>query len=176
MISLISTHTLQVGTFSSCSTNCEQDSSNSSLTAKTTWILHIYQMETLKNSSSLLSSKLGGLFWKIWQMCTLIIILMVICLIIFKCLSRGMTRQSCKWLLWCLARVGGFNQCASPNTSKNTGVGGHALLQGIFPTQGSNPCLLHLLHWQAGSLPLHATWETHILGLNKSQLLILLLN
>ena len=30
----------------------------------------------------------------------------------------------------------------------------HALLQGIFLTQGSNPCLLHLLHWQAGSLPL----------------------
>ena len=37
---------------------------------------------------------------------------------------------------------------------KNTGVGCHALLQGIFPTQGSNPCLLGLLHWQAGSLPL----------------------
>ena len=37
---------------------------------------------------------------------------------------------------------------------KNTGVGCHALLQGIFPTQGSNPCLLCLLHWQAGSLPL----------------------
>ena len=30
----------------------------------------------------------------------------------------------------------------------------HALLQGIFPTQGLNPCSLHLLHWQAGSLPL----------------------
>ena len=26
-------------------------------------------------------------------------------------------KQLCKWLLWCLARVGGFNQCASPNTS-----------------------------------------------------------
>ena len=26
---------------------------------------------------------------------------------------------------------------------KNTGVGYHALLQGIFPTQGSNPGLLH---------------------------------
>ena len=26
---------------------------------------------------------------------------------------------------------------------KNTGVGGHALLQGIFPTQGSNPGLPH---------------------------------
>ena len=28
------------------------------------------------------------------------------------------------------------------------------LLQGNFPTQGLNPCLLCLLHWQAGSLPL----------------------
>ena len=28
------------------------------------------------------------------------------------------------------------------------------LLQGIFPTQGSNPCLFCLLHWQAGWLPL----------------------
>ena len=34
---------------------------------------------------------------------------------------------------------------------KNTGMGCHALLQGIFPTQRSNPCLLH---WQADSLPL----------------------
>jgi len=32
---------------------------------------------------------------------------------------------------------------------KNTGVGCHALLQGIFPIQGSNPCLLH---WQVDSL------------------------
>ena len=37
---------------------------------------------------------------------------------------------------------------------KNIGVGCHALLQGIFLTQGSNQCLLSLLHWQAGSLPL----------------------
>ena len=28
----------------------------------------------------------------------------------------------------------------------------HALLQGIFPTQGSSLHLLHLLHWQVGSL------------------------
>ena len=34
---------------------------------------------------------------------------------------------------------------------RNTGVGCHFLLQGIFPTQGSN---LWLLHWQADSLPL----------------------
>ena len=36
---------------------------------------------------------------------------------------------------------------------KNTGTGCHFLLQGIFLTQGSNPCLLCLLNWQADSLP-----------------------
>ena len=41
--------------------------------------------------------------------------------------------------------------CNSPG--KNTGVACH-FLQGIFPTQGSNPLLLCLLHCQAGSLPL----------------------
>ena len=35
---------------------------------------------------------------------------------------------------------------------ENTGVGCHALLQEIFPTQGSNPHLLCLLLWHAGSL------------------------
>ena len=33
--------------------------------------------------------------------------------------------------------------CTSGSHSKNTGVGCHALLQGIFLTQGLNPCLLH---------------------------------
>ena len=37
---------------------------------------------------------------------------------------------------------------------KNTGVGCHAFLQGIFPTQESNLSLLCLLGWQVGSLPL----------------------
>ena len=37
---------------------------------------------------------------------------------------------------------------------KITGVGGHFLLQGIFPTQRLN---LSLLHWQADSLPLMPT-------------------
>ena len=32
-----------------------------------------------------------------------------------------------------------------------------SFLQGIFLTRGSNPCLLRLLHWQAGSLPLAPT-------------------
>ena len=39
---------------------------------------------------------------------------------------------------------------------KNTGMGCHALLQGIFPIQGSNLRLLCLLNWQAISLTLAA--------------------
>ena len=36
----------------------------------------------------------------------------------------------------------------------DTGVGCRALLKVTFPTQELNPCLLRLLHWQAGSLSL----------------------
>ena len=35
---------------------------------------------------------------------------------------------------------------------KDTGMGCHFLLQGIFPTQGLNPHLLHLLPWKVDSL------------------------
>ena len=36
--------------------------------------------------------------------------------------------------------------CPWDSAGKITGVGCHALLQGIFLTQGLNLCLLHLLH------------------------------
>ena len=44
--------------------------------------------------------------------------------------------------------------CPWDSPGKNTGVGCHFLLQGLFPTQGSNTRLLSLLHWQVGSVPL----------------------
>ena len=44
--------------------------------------------------------------------------------------------------------------CPWDSLGKNTGVGCHALLQGIFLTQGLNLCLLCLFHWQADSLSL----------------------
>ena len=44
--------------------------------------------------------------------------------------------------------------CPWGSPGKDTGVGCHFLLQGIFLTQGSNLRLLCLLHWQVGSLPL----------------------
>ena len=59
-----------------------------------------------------------------------------------------LNRFSCVRLfatLWTVARQAPL--------SMDTGVGCHALLQGIFPTQGSNPPLSRLLHWQTGSLP-----------------------
>ena len=43
--------------------------------------------------------------------------------------------------------------CPWDSPGKNPGVGCHALLQGIFPTQGSNLHLLRLLHWLADSVP-----------------------
>ena len=51
---------------------------------------------------------------------------------------------------------------------KNTGVCYHALPQGILPTQGSNPRLLCLLHWQVCSLSLAPPGKVmYFLGLFK---------
>ena len=43
--------------------------------------------------------------------------------------------------------------CPSDFPGKNTGVGSHFLLQGIFQSR-TQTHLLHLLHWQGDSLPL----------------------
>ena len=43
--------------------------------------------------------------------------------------------------------------CPWDSLGKNTGVGCHALFQGLFPTQVLNSHLLHLLNWQVDSLP-----------------------
>ena len=49
---------------------------------------------------------------------------------------------------------------------KSTGVGYHTLLQGIFLTEGSKLCLLCLLYWQVGSLPLvPAGWSLTIFAI-----------
>ena len=88
---------------------------------------------------------------------------------LFKCDKSFLSacRSSCLFLACmlmhaesCLTLCGPINY-SSPGFSgkwdfpgENTGVGCHALLQGIFLTQGLNPHLLHLLHWQADSLPL----------------------
>ena len=54
---------------------------------------------------------------------------------------------------------------------KNTGVGCHFLLQGIFATQGLNLCLLHLLlgrwilyHWATWEAPQYMSWFWNVQG------------
>ena len=51
--------------------------------------------------------------------------------------------------------------------SENTRVGCHALLQRIFPTQGLNPRLLYLLHWQTGCLPLAPPGKPKLTGVRS---------
>ena len=47
--------------------------------------------------------------------------------------------------------------------------GCHFFLQGIFLSQGSNPRLLHLLHWQVVLYP-SATWEAHLFPVYMKQI------
>ena len=60
-----------------------------------------------------------------------------------------------KWKVYVLCLVAQSSLTLRPHDSpgKNTGVGCHAI-QGIFPTQGLNPRLFNILHWQESSLPL----------------------
>ena len=81
--------------------------------------------------------------------------LMCVCtLSCFSCVRSCVT----PWIVPCRLLC----PCDSPG--KNIGMGCHALLQGIFPTQGLNPCLLCLLHWQACSLPLAPPRKPHVLN------------
>ena len=56
-------------------------------------------------------------------------------------LRKSEVTWSCPTLCDPIERAGLL--CPWDSPGKNTGVGGHFLLQGIFPTQGSNPHLLH---------------------------------
>ena len=55
--------------------------------------------------------------------------------------------------------------CPWNSLGKNTGVGCHALLQGMFPTQGSKPHLLRLFHWQVGSFITSDIWSMEVIEL-----------
>ena len=59
--------------------------------------------------------------------------------------------------------------CSPPGSSvqgnspcKNTGVGCHALLQGILPIQGANLCLWHLPTLPGGFFTTSATWKVRV--------------
>ena len=68
--------------------------------------------------------------------------------------SCAKSLQSCPTLCDPMDSILPASSAHGDSPGKNTEVDCHALLQGIFPTHGFNPCLLHLLPWQVGSLPL----------------------
>ena len=82
-----------------------------------------------------------------WK-CTVYIYILCVCVCVCACTFSHVQLFVTPWT------VAHQTPCPWDFPGKNTGVSCHFLLQGIFPTQGSNPRLLHLLHWQADSLPL----------------------
>ena len=70
-----------------------------------------------------------------------------VCVCVCVCVCVSWVSQLCPTLpahgLWPTRLL-----CPWTFSGKNTEVGCHFLLQGIFPTQGSDSHLLHLLHWQ----------------------------
>ena len=62
----------------------------------------------------------------------------------------------------------GASQAPPSMGGKNTGVGCHALLQGIFSTQGSNLRLLHLLRWPVSALPFEYFQQEYIFIFSQS--------
>ena len=86
-----------------------------------------------------LTSFLSGKKLQVLQMCVCVCVCVCVCARAQLYLTLGNSRLLCPWNF----------------PGKNTGVGYHFLLWVIFPTQGSNPCLLGLLYWQVDSLPLN---------------------
>ena len=83
--------------------------------------------------------------------------------------KKSKYRMCVKLLQLCLTLCDPVD-CCLPGSSvceilqaRNIEVSCHFLLQGIFPTQGSNPRLLCLLHWQAGSLPVVPPGKANII-------------
>ena len=65
-----------------------------------------------------------------------------------------LSRFTCVWFYATPWTVAHWLLCPWDSLGKNTGVGCHFLLHGIFPTQGLNLHLLCLLHSQVSSLSL----------------------
>ena len=62
--------------------------------------------------------------------------------------------------------------CSWDFPGKNVGTGCHFLFQEIFPIQGSKVILLHLLHWQAESLPLSHLGSQNTQALKQHKFII----
>ena len=83
--------------------------------------------------------------------------------------TKSLYHAQCSDTLWSAARQAPLSMGFSRQEHWS---GCHALLQGIFPTQGLNLCLLCFLHWQVGYLPVPPPWKPELAighGKNKCQ-------
>ena len=69
----------------------------------------------------------------------------------YICICCSLVAKLCPTFLWPHGQSPAMLLCLWNFPGKNTRMGCHFLLQGIFLTQGSN---LHSLHWRVDSLPL----------------------
>ena len=123
---------------------------------------------TFSISSPLLTSlqQLLIAFWRLSRCVTAFYTPFLRSFLLSKTLAPSSVNLSSSWQwlqLSCCGRVWLLETpwtvaCQAPQSmglsGKNTGVSCCGLFRGIFLTQGSDPHLLHLLHWQVGSLPL----------------------
>ena len=81
---------------------------------------------------------------------------MCVCVCVCMCgqMPHAKSLQSCSTLCNPMDYSPSGSTVCGDFPRRNNGVGSHALLQGIFHTQVSNPFLVCLLNWQVGSLPL----------------------
>ena len=86
--------------------------------------------------------KMIRLLWKTLRQFCKILNIKLPCVCVLSCFSPVWHFVT----LWTVVRQ---PFCLWDSPGKNTGVGCHFLLQGIFPTQGSKLHLLWLLHWEA---------------------------
>ena len=122
------------------------------------WVLFLLWLHLIVSGviSPLISSSILGTYWGVP--------LSVSCHFAFSYCSWGSQGKNTEVVCHSLLQWTTFDVCILWNLyslGKNTGVGCHALFQGtgIFPTQGLNLCLSHLLHWQLGFFTTSVSWE-----------------
>ena len=94
--------------------------------------------------------------WWCFFFCKVVWFLHIFCIVLM--LSRSVVSNS----LWHHELQPARLLCPWNFPGKNTGVGFHFLLQGLFLTHGSNLHFLHLMHWQVNSLPQQYLVSAHI--------------
>ena len=107
-----------------------------------------------KNSHNMLQKHIGGALLSLGNIRKTLVEAIMLQLDALVCVCACALSLSLVRLLAIPRTVPTRLLCPWDSPDKNARVASHFLLQGIFPTEGLNPCLLLLLLWQTDSLPL----------------------